>query len=654
MFNPGKKDSAGIKYLRNICLTFDSFIYMVLTLVFKVFFNLTSADFLDNEIMTNFYNNIQLLLGIYITFNLCFSFFAYLVDPDKLSDNKVGASKLITRIVTALLMLTLLLPLSGIPDSDAPERSYNLAIKQKGILFGTLQIVQDRIIDQNVIGALVLGNNTNRINGTYDAQADMFVADILKAFIFKNTNNCDNDSFDNYDITTDYTTIIDYASSKTCDGSKSYAYSYIFLGSWICGVILIFVVAGFCVDVAIRLIKLSILRLIAPIPIISYINPNSKNNSFNSWVKMVTSTYLDLFIRIGTIYLVVYICSTLLGNDVLVFSSNNFWINLLSKIIIYIALFLFAKQAPKFLMDMLGIKSDGKGFFSGIGAIAGFGALTGGLIGSAATGWRASAEENRMAGRTNPVANAFRNLASAATSTIGGAWVGGRAAFTSKDHDSTAIRNAQQQRNALRAAHSTLIGRINDNLSTMLTGRSLAQRDQGILDLSNTAASSISKWKEMVQQEAIKNGDYGLLDYTDINTGQRVRGNFNYAKVERLLQNATGNTFEYDGNTYYVDDFSSDNMAKLLDSQTKYYMAGASRAGGKSYARQIERGGKLFSQRRQAMFDANAAGINNNLDRYNELGKAIGTAYTQASDMSNDLRHIARRANSQANGNNHK
>lgn len=477
MFNPGKTNAVGIKYLRNICLAFDSFIYMILTLLFKVFFNLTSADFLNNEIMTNFYNNIQLLLGIYITFNLCFSFFAYLVNPDKLSDNKVGASKLITRIVIALLMLTLLLPLSGIPDSDAPEKSYNLAIKQKGILFGTLQIVQDRIIEQNVIGALVLGNNTNRINSTYEAQADMVVGDILKAFIFKYTNDCENDTFQNYDLTSDYTTIIDYASSETCNNdSKKYAYSYIFLGSWICGVILIFVVAGFCVDVAIRLIKLSILRLIAPIPIISYINPNSKNDSFNSWVKMVTSTYLDLFIRIGTIYLVVYICSTLLGNDVLVFSSNNFWINLLSRILIYIGLFLFAKQAPKFLMDMLGIKSDGKGFFSGIGAIAGFGAAAGGLAGGIiGTGVRYGRQSYKESMENNPnqkkiekLGNTLKAFGAGLVGAGTGGIVAANASAHAKDHRFSAGMNAARQRALVRETGSTFGGRAKQSFADLL------------------------------------------------------------------------------------------------------------------------------------------------------------------------------------------
>lgn len=649
MFNPGKA-VIPINYLRSICITIDTFIYMLLTLVFRVFFNISNANFLDNAVINNFYNNIQLLIGIFITFNLCFSLITYLVNPDKFSDNNVGASKLVVRIIVALLMFTLLLPLSGIPDSAAPEKSYNLAIKQRGILFGTLQIVQDRVLDQNIIGALILGNNSDRVDKSYKAQADEIVATVLKSFIEKyDSTSCSNDTFENYEITEDYMTILDYANSEKCSDTKTYAYTYIFLGSWICGGILIFIVAGFCLDVAIRLIKLVILRMIAPIPIISYINPNSKNNSFNSWVKMLTSTYLDLFLRIGVIYLVVYICSTIVKNDVLIFQSDDHMINSISRILIFIGLFLFAKQAPKFLMDMLGIKSDGKGFFKNVGLMAGMGALAGGLFGSAATGWRASDEENRLAGRTNKLTNFGRNLLSAATSTIGGAWAGGRAALTAQDHYASAVFRAQQQRNALRAAHSTLPGRIQDNLYAAFTGRGLAAKDEAQLDLANTAFSSIKDWQGAVKQAAIENGAWGEAIAND---GNKYR--FNYKEfLDALERPMADGKIKVNGVTYDADLFYGSFSEDLLKSQATNYVNGVYVSGKDSFEKLTSRGQKLYSQYSKVKHDTQVAGIKGfNANNYATYGKAMGEAGAMISDMSNDLRHIARRANSQANGNN--
>lgn len=61
----------------------------------------------------------------------------------------------------------------------------------------------------------------------------------------------------------------------------------------------------------------------------------------------------------------------------------------LSTLIIYIAIFIFAFQAPKFIKEALGIK-DSFSLFGGFGSILGGAALAAGTIGSAVTGARSS------------------------------------------------------------------------------------------------------------------------------------------------------------------------------------------------------------------------------------------------------------------------
>lgn len=488
MFNPGKAKHPW-KDLRSICLTIDSFIYFILSLVFKMFFNIVNSNFIDNDIINQFYSNIQLLLGVFITFKLCFSLINYIINPDRVSDNKVGAGKLIMRVVVALCMLTLLVPLSNIPDYDAPSGSYNEAIKSKGILFGTLQIVQEKILSQNVIGALILGvRNQNNVNSNYEVQADSIVAGILKGFIqiAKDDNGqqyCNIKEYDNYNKTSYYGTVLLYAEEKTCEYNNDdyYAFSYIFLGSWICGALFIIVVAGFCVDVAIRMIKLTVLRLIAPIPIISYISPESgKNGAFNSWVKMLTKTYLDLFLRIAIIYFVVYISSTLLAEDTIIFSSDNGTLNTFSRIFIWLGLFMFAKQAPKFFMDMLGMKGDGKGFFSGLKSVAGLGALAVGTVATGVSYGRTSYDEGLEKDRKfNRLKSFGAGLVGATSGFVGGAWAGLRA--NDNNNMASEIRRNQQQRMALRAAGVTFLGRVSDTISLITTGQTSHQRDEALI-----------------------------------------------------------------------------------------------------------------------------------------------------------------------------
>ena len=67
---------------------------------------------------------------------------------------------------------------------------------------------------------------------------------------------------------------------------------------------------NFCMDVAVRSIKLAFLQLVAPIPIISYIDPKSgKDGLFKKWYDMCFKTYLSLFIRLLALYFAIYIKS---------------------------------------------------------------------------------------------------------------------------------------------------------------------------------------------------------------------------------------------------------------------------------------------------------------------------------------------------------
>ena len=487
------KTSTPFDSLRVLSLKVDYIIYFLLSLLFKIFFNIVNANIFDNEVIMSFYNRVQLLLGVLIIFKLSFSLVSGIVNPDQVKDSKKGVGNIIFRIVITMVMLTLLTPLSGIPESAAPEHSYNRDLKEQGILFGTLQSFQDRILSGNVLGKLILGvSDDNLVETNFIAQSKALVTTVVKGFIninFKSDGvtwmcSADGDYNDDFDYETytksrNYNDILDLGTSM-CDDGKKYKFSYIWGLSWVLGIAYIFVVASFCVDIAIRLIKLVILRLIAPIPIISYIDPKSADSgAFNSWVKTLTKTYLDLFVRIILIYFVVFICFSMLdmlANN-LVYESNDAFINVLSTVVIWLGLFMFAKQAPKFFMDMFGIKGDAKGFFSGLGAIAGLGSLAAGTIASGVSYGRTSYDEGLQNGRRGNLAKSIgAGVVGATTGFVGGAWAG----LSSKDNANMAdeIRKNQQQRMALRASGVTFAGRVGDNFSRITSGRSLHEKDE--------------------------------------------------------------------------------------------------------------------------------------------------------------------------------
>ena len=61
--------------------------------------------------------------------------------------------------------------------------------------------------------------------------------------------------------------------------------------------------------------KLIVLYLIAPLPIISYIDPKSSSGGmFDSWLKLTIKTYISIFLTLTAIYFVLAVLSTLLGS----------------------------------------------------------------------------------------------------------------------------------------------------------------------------------------------------------------------------------------------------------------------------------------------------------------------------------------------------
>lgn len=463
--------------LRSILMTLDHVVYWCIGVVYNILFNISETTIISSDTLKAFYGRVQLILGVIMIFKISVSLLQYIINPEAFSDKKKGIGQVITRMVTMLAMLTAIVPLN-IPLSadDEANKTYNYYLNQNGLLFGTMFSLQHRILKQNTIAKLVLGNTENSFtvtdsdNTEYETDfsensnaGEAVAAYVLKSFFrinVKDEINSDNiNSQDNYYCgtsekvkdainfdkvvesavstaagattgavvgsiipglgtavgavaggiigfvgdklfnwatadraskyykmwinTTDISTLAEMVNAN-CD--DYYLFSYFPVVSTICGVLLLLVFAATCLDVAIRALKLAILRLIAPIAIISYIDPKSaEKGAFSNWVKLLVSTYLDLFLRLAIIYFVMFIVMEIIHGG-LELPLGNGIIGLLSTVVIIIGLFYFARQAPKFITDALGIKSLGmgvglSGLFGAAGALMGGAGLSGAAAG---------------------------------------------------------------------------------------------------------------------------------------------------------------------------------------------------------------------------------------------------------------------------------
>ena len=158
--------------------------------------------------------------------------------------------------------------------------------------------------------------------------------------------------------------------------------NYMIIISTIAGVYCAYVLASLCIDMAIRAVKLGYLELIAPLPIMTLIIPG-KDGVFKAWIKKTGSCAFEVFTRLFIISFVIYLIRTIPQ----LFTATTFSYGgcttafgvitaLLIRALVYCGLLTFLKQAPKFLSEATGIKSDG--FKLGIADKLGEMALIGG------------------------------------------------------------------------------------------------------------------------------------------------------------------------------------------------------------------------------------------------------------------------------------
>lgn len=175
---------------------------------------------------------------------------------------------------------------------------------------------------------------------------------------------------------------------KTVDGNKKIkdlmdddALDVSFIFSILAGAGLIVYLMFLCIEVIVRKLKLFLLQMISPLPIICYINPNDK--VFNQWIKMYLATYVDLFIKLIAISIAV----NLLDTVILDFHNQS---NLLIKFFYIVAVLVFAKVVPTMISKIFGLDSMGGSFKDimgmgkaalGFGAGAAVGAVTGAMTG---------------------------------------------------------------------------------------------------------------------------------------------------------------------------------------------------------------------------------------------------------------------------------
>lgn len=357
--------TAIVKALRAMFLSLCELVYKFIIFFYSVFEKFGTAQLLRNDTVMQIYRRIGLILGLLMLFRLAFSFIQYVINPDLIADKQKGLGNIIKNVLIVIVLL-------GVTPT----------------LFSEAYRLQGFLIRQNIVGKIITGKNydTDDLNETgvelswyafssfyrfsdyiYNSQEYENNPDLVKH------NACPilSDDSDGGALGRDFrrTHTLRYAyncvntmGSKSENGIEYEYFNIDFDGNGlvplITGILILWMIIMYTVQLGVRLLQLAYLELIAPIPIIMYLDPKNKD-IISKWGKQCLTTFLDYFIRTGIIYFVIFIIKLLVTNEgSSLFMSAFDDLNLTSlgiayvKIIMIIALLIFAKRVPKLLEEV--------------------------------------------------------------------------------------------------------------------------------------------------------------------------------------------------------------------------------------------------------------------------------------------------------------
>lgn len=559
----------------------------------QTFMDISNVTLFTPETIQDFLDRVYVILGIYMLFKLAVSLLMSIVNPDNLTDKERGMQKIIPRTVMALAMLVM------------------------------VPTVFDKVLGwQNSIALavprIIIGKNASSSTDNVGDQGEQLAATALAAFLEPNpecTSPAADTAADNLKSVNTLSAALSMPLlSCGTSGSEKNIYLYNFNGvvSIFAGIFLVVSLASYCIDIAIRVIKIGLLRLLAPIPIISYIDPKSeKQGAFGNWAKECVSTYIELFIKLGILYFVIFILSSISQNSM--FGGTN-TTNAFVNVFLILGAFFFMGKAADFICNILGVKkpdSSGGGFFKGLAGLAGLGL---GAVSAGFTNYRGTLQSRAARGKTT---TGFRARAAALSSALLGSGVGavtGVRAATSRNGGVGNTLKAIHQRNVgytnAAAVGSTGMGRFRANVSRAVLGETPYERLERQVNAQDNFVKQSESYQSALKSEATK-GKYGSVSVSGGGSymyDQDITGTSKSLRAQAAIAASQGlNDFYYTFGSGPAKRVSMQDYERIASDMEKAEMQNLdSQIAAGLYATDLP---DLVASRNAVMSDSNARGV---------------------------------------------
>lgn len=334
-----------VESLRTFVFSIFEALLNAIIIIYDLFMKVAEQRLFDTETIQSLYGRIGLILGLFMIFRLTFSAIEYLIDPDTMLDKQKGMGNIVKKVVIVVVLL------------GSIHFVFNKAYQLQTILLSG---------ENNLIAKIFFnksGDEAAEDNETFGIQLSWT---IFSSFFTINEEVCNKsdecegiriilepkDPNDKPELYNDLKAGLGFRLAyKYINEDLNEDYNWTINFEWFFGIItavlILWTLLIYLIQIGIRCIQLAYLEIIAPIPIMMYLTPKG-DEKLKKWGSQCLTTYLDVFIRIAILYFIL-LAVTMISKIELGSASDS---GLSIKIILIIALFMFAKKVPDLIQEI--------------------------------------------------------------------------------------------------------------------------------------------------------------------------------------------------------------------------------------------------------------------------------------------------------------
>ena len=369
--------------IRLISFWLDNMIIKYTDVFYSYFEKILAGQIFAPDVVDGVMSKVYIFVSLIVLLKIMMLFIKYLINPEMVSDDKIGTHALVKRVLLGMCGM-IALP----------------------YIFSFSVDVQEAVLNDNLFGQILLTKSELRTFEKNKGQVGRVLAfNVYQAFWNLDTSKVTSSSIKkkyNNAITAKDPGVIGSINEKF---GEDYAYDYFPIASTVVLLYVIYLIIKYCLDVVVRMFKLFLLQMLGPLAISDYMINGDSKGVFKNWLNTTISVYAMLFVRIFSIWFIAFItilmqkeCTTAgadgICTDSLLYVIKGQDPDYLLRGIITLGLLALLMDLPKFFSDILGLdleqdatvkglmqKVGGAAKMVGLGAATAGGAALGGAIG---------------------------------------------------------------------------------------------------------------------------------------------------------------------------------------------------------------------------------------------------------------------------------